>query len=687
MSVRRWTSGVAVGAMVLGATAFAPPPPAAVAAAGGHRTILTAPASTDPEVGAADDIGGAATRVRHARIDSAALGPLCGDQYGRPATFPLFDDVSIQLTEQSRYTSGGTLLWTGGVGGGSGQRGFVTLEGGCDGVPDNERMNAEFMLGGDVYTVETTGPGTVRISQVTPLTDENEPGLGTPPAGPRGAAADTAVTPRAAAACKGGQGITLIDLLIGYTPKATTEAGGDKQIRAEITRAVALANEAFAVSGTKARLRLVHVTPVKVTAAQDGVTQELIKAVAATNDKVADELHPLRDKYGADLVSVIAGGNAAGGLAYTPTAPSVNTSNYGFSVVARSALSHFSLVHEIGHNLGASHDRVTQPKQPPPRGANGYFPKSGNWSSLMAYESGCRKATKGRCGRINHFANAHETYRGEALGVPLGRPDEADTGEVFNTTVKGVAAYRAAKSTEALCGVTTSVSPKSSGTVAAARTGPYPKGTTAVFTAKPAKGYVFSHWILDGKRVAGTSATARVPVGFDRKLVAFFVKGKTPAPKVVTRTTRGGAVKQAPAAKAAAMGVGLLYSAVPEPGYHFVGWELGDSYAGDTADVGVDLGDEDLVLSATFAPAVHPLMPAVEGGLGTIEPSRPGLFAEGDTVIVTATPSRGYRFVGWFMDGKKYGGRVTPGIGQTAVTFGADSHLITARFAPVLTKR
>lgn len=682
MSGLRWTSGVACGAMVLGITGFAPPSAGRAPAATDTTSVLSAPSAGDAAPTPSDGLGSKAVRVRNATVNYGALGALCGKEYGRTVTFPLFGDVTVRLREQSRQTAAGRLLWTGGVPGAAGQRAVVTLGGGCDATPGNERLSARFMLGGDAYAVESTGPGTVRISQITPLTDEDETALGTPPTGPP-RTVRSAMTPRAATICTGGKGVVLIDLLMGYTPKAVAEAGGESQVKAQITQAVSLANEAFAVSGTKARLRVVRTTPVSVPAATDDVTSTFIKAIADPKDNIADDLHVQRDTYGADLVSVISSGKAAGGLGYSPKDPSASTSNYGFSLVAFSALSHFSLGHEIGHNLGASHDRTTQPVQPPPAGANGYFPQTGNWSSLMAYESGCRKATKGRCDRINHFSNARATYRGEALGVPLGKPGESDTATVFNTTAKAVAAYRPAHSSEQLCGVATSVSPKASGTVSAGATGPYAQGTTATFTAKPASGYVFSHWTLDGKRVTGSSTTTRVAVAFDRKLVANFVKGKTPTPKVTTTASAGGTVAKAPAKKAAAMGAELLYSAVPKPGYHFVGWKVDGAAAGDFSNVAVQTNSKDVTLRAQFAPTRYTLSRHVTGGHGRIELSQPGRFAEGDTVIATAIPAKGFRFVGWLLDGKSYGGKVTPARGETAVTIGAHDRRITARFEPV----
>ncbi|WP_338491221.1 hypothetical protein [Streptomyces sp. SJL17-4] len=199
----------------------------------------------------------------------------------------------------------------------------------------------------------------------------------------------------------------------------------------------------------------------------------------------------------------------------TPPDPGPSTAAWGYSVVGQSAIARYSMGHEIGHNLSADHDRVTQPVQPED-GATGYFPPKGDWSSVMAYESSCRKATKGACTRINRFSNPRQTYRGETIGVPLGKPGQSDTSDVLSRTGTAVAAYRAAKTSDAMCAVTSSVSPKGAGTVEAATPGPYPQGTVTTHDAVAAKGYVFSGWTLDGEPYGGDEehATGETAVTF-----------------------------------------------------------------------------------------------------------------------------------------------------------------------------
>ncbi|MGW6391690.1 InlB B-repeat-containing protein [Streptomyces sp. NPDC055103] len=719
----RWTGGVALGAMVLGVTTvtgFAPARDGGEAGASGTaahernvREAVTAGALT-PDTGeritastrppadtgagvravegdAAEDFGAQHVRGRVARVMPAALAPVCGSVYGREVTFPLFGDVTVQAVEEGRSMIGSTLVWHGTVAGAVDQDVVLTLDGGCDKTPGNEILSAQFMLGGDLYAIEPLGPGRVTVAQLTPLTDEDEPATGAPPAAAIAAEADhgnksaaeddtrAALQAAAAAACKGGKGYALIDTLVGYTPGARTEAGGDAQIKALAAKGVALANDAFFASGTKVRLRLVGTTLVTVPASLDGVTNKLLSALALPTDGVADSVPRQRDQYGADLVSVIAAGRAAGGLGYTPPAPGPSTAAWGYSVVGRSAIGNYSMGHEIGHNLSADHDRVTQPVQPE-NGATGYFPTKGDWSSLMAYESSCRKATKGACTRINHFTNPSQKYRGEAIGIPLGKPNQADSADVLSKTGSAVATYRAAKTSDAMCAVTSSVSPAGAGTVRPALPGPYPQGTSTVHSAVAAKGYVFSGWKLDGKAASGGATGFRVPAG-DHSLVALFKKGTTPTSTVTTKTSGSGTVKKAPAKRAELEGADLLYEAVPAAGWDFAGWQLDGSHAGDDDTVAIDVGTEDMELTGLFEQKRHALRVECEGGSGTVSLSQDGPYSDGDTVLATAVPDPGYVFVDWLLDGEPYGGDEERDLGETAVSFDEEGHTLTAVFA------
>ncbi|MFJ3667824.1 M12 family metallo-peptidase [Streptomyces sp. NPDC090106] len=695
-----------VGALVLGTTTAVTPAPVAAAAVLTSDVITpegTAAtprgARTHPEEGSdgGEEFGKDAVRLRYAVVREGALKRICGPtELGSEARFPLFDDTVVEATEVSRQTIGSVLTWQGEVEGTTDQEVIVTLRGGCDGRPGNEELSAHFMLGGDRYDiVPAGGSGRVVVMQATPETDENDLDVVPPASRPLqplpsgGTQAGTPAGERAAgprAACKGGQKIAVIDVLAAYSAKARSEAGGDSQIKALIAKGIALTNDAFATSGTLARVRLVHSAYVSLPSAYDTQSSAALGKFATKGDGVADTLPTLRDRYGADQVTVVTGGSKMGGIGYTPETPGPTWKEWAYTIVARNAIAHYSLGHELGHNLGANHDWTTEPNQPD-NGASGYFPKKGAWSTAMAYESSCRTATKGACGRVNRFSNYHQTYRGERLGAKATSATGADSAMFFNTSAKAVAAYRTAKSDSSWCDVTPSSAPSvSAGRIVPKIMGPFAQKATATFTAVPAKGYVFSSWTLDGKKQSSTSKTIKVSLAAkDHTLKATFKKGTSATSKVSTASSGSGTVKSS--SKKALAGAPVLegeelhYTAVPRDGWHFRGWLLDGSFAGDDDDIFLRVGEDDSTLTAVFEPRDLALTTEVRGGRGRIGLSEQGPYADGDTVHAAAVPAAGYVFTGWLLDGRSYGGDKERGRDSTAVHFDEDGHTLTAVFA------
>ncbi|MEU6373643.1 zinc-dependent metalloprotease family protein [Streptomyces sp. NPDC046909] len=697
----RWTGAATLGALMLSSTtALAAPtedPTPRVSAALASSVISPQdwPHPTPPSDDESEEYGNEAVRLRTATINDRALTRICGPaELGTEARFPLFEDTVVEAAEVSRETIDGVLTWHGEVEGTTDQEVIVNLRGGCDGKPGNEELSAHFMLGGAIYDIVPDGPGRVRVMEATPETDEDDRDVVPPKSRPIDPPSAKAHGPEARApkaACKGGDKISVIDILVGYSPKARTEAGGDTQIKAQIAKAISLTNDALATSGILARVRLVHSAYINISATYDTQSSAALLAFAKKGDGVADTLPTLRDQYGADQVTMITGGSAMGGIAYTPETPGPTWKEWAYSIVAQNAIAHYSFGHELGHNLSANHDWVTEPSQPN-NGAAGYFPKKGDWSTLMAYESSCRTATKGTCGRINRFSNYNQSYRGEKLGTKPTASHAADSSVIFNTSSEAVAAYRTAKTDSSWCDVTPSSSPSvSAGRIVPKLMGPFAQNATASFTATPAKGYVFSYWTLDGKRQSSTSKTISVAMNSkDHTLKATFKKGASSTSTVSTSSSGSGSVKSSSKSSARALagapvleGDELHYTAVPKAGWHFAGWMLDGSYAGDDNDIYLRVGEDDSALTAVFEPADLTLTKEVQGGEGTISVfGGDGPYADGDTVHVVAKPAKGYRFVDWLLDGEPYGGDEEQNQACTAIHFDESGHTVTAVFAP-----
>jgi hypothetical protein len=71
----------------------------------------------------------------------------------------------------------------------------------------------------------------------------------------------------------------------------------------------------------------------------------------------------------------------------------------------------FSIAHEIGHILGARHDRHTDALDSPFPYGHGYV-NGTKWRDIMSYQGGCEG-----CPRIPYWSNPRITYNGEPTGT------------------------------------------------------------------------------------------------------------------------------------------------------------------------------------------------------------------------------------------------------------------------------
>ena len=243
--------------------------------------------------------------------------------------------------------------------------------------------------------------------------------------------------------------ISEIDVAVFYTPLARRIAGGTAGIETQIDLLVAETNQVYEDSGVNQRLVLVAREEVQYVEARILALDRLIDP----SDGYMDEVHEIRDRAGADLVHLIDDPTGTGfaGVAQLAGPFGYTCVNCGAGVFA----------HELGHNMGLSHDRYVSHSPAFPY-SHGYVnqrafvagaPESSRWRTIMAYTNQCGDAGF-RCDWLLRFSNPNQTYLGDPLGVPgEGRTaavdGPADAVRTLNITRHSVAAFRA-RSQEAI---------------------------------------------------------------------------------------------------------------------------------------------------------------------------------------------------------------------------------------------
>ena len=235
---------------------------------------------------------------------------------------------------------------------------------------------------------------------------------------------------------------TVIDVMILYTDgMASAHPGG--QIHTRMQYLIDQANVSYSNSLIATRLRLVHSAQVAYPDDSPGGMSEALNAVR-DNVGVFAGVEADRTTYGADqvtllrqfvdeacgLAGVLTSNNPSRAYALVHDGFKTNGSGY--------YCSDFTYAHEVGHNMGCTHDRD--------HASGGRFPysfglqaPSGAFRTVMAYASGCGSP----CTRVSQFSNPSVPYGGEATGVSQASPDSADNAATINFTRTEMAGFRA----------------------------------------------------------------------------------------------------------------------------------------------------------------------------------------------------------------------------------------------------
>ncbi len=236
----------------------------------------------------------------------------------------------------------------------------------------------------------------------------------------------------------------IVTLLIVYTPAAAAWATENETgINNTISMLMEKSQLALNNSNSLLTLELVHTAEVDYTELDTG---DDLDNLTYTSDGIMDNVHILRDAYAADLVILLGHISFTGGLAWLLNDSPENggSPNYGFSLNrVQQASWTFTVVHEIGHNMGLGHSKI-QNLQPGP----GFYDYSAGWRwtgnddgkycSVMAYQSGSNYDDGISHARVPYFSNPSINHQ----GTPTGNAADGDSARSLRETKMAVSGYR-----------------------------------------------------------------------------------------------------------------------------------------------------------------------------------------------------------------------------------------------------
>lgn len=196
----------------------------------------------------------------------------------------------------------------------------------------------------------------------------------------------------------------VIDVMILYTNRVISRYIRDPHDLTEL--AIEQANQTFRNSGLgNISLRLVHAQAIDYD--EEGAEQFTHLYRMVDGEGPFKDVRRLRNEKRADLVGLVLEDPSGCGLS---TRVGADADDAYFVVHHSCAAITISIAHEVGHILGARHDRRIDANNTPFPYGHGYV--TDKWRTMMSYQSGCDG-----CPRIPFWSNPRVLYKGEPTGT------------------------------------------------------------------------------------------------------------------------------------------------------------------------------------------------------------------------------------------------------------------------------
>ena len=338
-----------------------------------------------------------AKRVRFVSVDAAALAKM-----PRQLHLNLFADADVRATARHLREEANHLAWSGTVDADGGHV-LLTVRG--------EHVVGRILAEGRVYVVRPVPGGHVLYEVEPEGSSEKDDAI----------AVEAPEAPAVYEKAAGG-GAETFDVMVVWTTDAEAELGGAAEAAAYASGAVDLYADVLRNTGLPHTARLVHTTGLAYTSG--GSSSEDLARLQDPSDGFMDEVHAIRDTYGADFVVLIAGQEQTQcGLGYLQAPLGAYFEAWAFSVASvRCGIDNLTIPHELGHNMGVRHDPYVDPATTPVPYAHGWIVPSNvpseRFRTVLAYDDVCL-LNGYSCPRVPYYSDPDRLYEGHPMGSPV----------------------------------------------------------------------------------------------------------------------------------------------------------------------------------------------------------------------------------------------------------------------------